>query len=356
VLTDVLSILVLHHVPGLDSFPLRMGGTAATTLAGPAMARRYPLGDIKILWALAAGRCGFPGCHEICIAEETSRSGAAAIGDIAHIVAHSPTGPRGDENFPREAIDTYSNWILLCPKHHRMVDAQPATYEASALRRWKRHHEAWVARRLSAAAPHIAPKPPSVTLTLYRVARAGHDPWQAVTPAAGHAFGRWDDPLGAYGVRYAADSPAAAVAETLAHFGPPDPELLDSMSRFFGDPVTAESLGIHPRAVLAEFSRNRVIARARVTGAFADLEDSAVGRDIDERVDVALGPRDVETSPLGDYRRSQQASRVLFETAQFDGIVFRARAVSGHRLYALFPSARVSADGVMPIGDHLPPE
>jgi hypothetical protein len=55
--------------------------------------------DIKRLWGFAAGRCSRPGCDESCI--RFLPSDPTVIGEMAHIIAHSPIGPRGSANEPK---------------------------------------------------------------------------------------------------------------------------------------------------------------------------------------------------------------------------------------------------------------
>ncbi|WP_063002578.1 hypothetical protein [Nocardia mikamii] len=43
-----------------------------------------------------------------------------ALGEIAHIVADSPNGPRGDSPLTAAARNDYQNLILLCNQHHRV--------------------------------------------------------------------------------------------------------------------------------------------------------------------------------------------------------------------------------------------
>jgi len=112
--------------------------------------------DVKLLWGLAAARCAFPGCREVCVKEATEQDKASPrIGKIAHIVGHSPDGPRGDANYPREQLDKYENLILLCANHHDIVDAQPLTHTVSTLRDWKKGHENWVKTCLAQAMPKV---------------------------------------------------------------------------------------------------------------------------------------------------------------------------------------------------------
>ena len=113
------------------------------------MNRKYPLSDIKILYGLAAARCAFPTCHKELVLEETLTDQTKQIGHIAHIVAHSEKGPRADSAYPKEKLDTYENWILLCPNCHATVDTHENQYSTEMLRNLKTEHEQWVRNNLS---------------------------------------------------------------------------------------------------------------------------------------------------------------------------------------------------------------
>lgn len=95
---------------------------------------------VKRLWGLAAGRCSY--CRKWLLEEEVH------IGEMAHIIAESDDGPRGDEVFHGDR-NGYGNLILLCPTHHRMVDKNPKKYKVDILREWKASHEEWVEARLN---------------------------------------------------------------------------------------------------------------------------------------------------------------------------------------------------------------
>lgn len=114
------------------------------------MGRNYRDSDLKVLWG-AQARCAFPGCRTPLVVPATAVDPARVIGKIAHIVAHSDDGPRGDPTFTEEDRDKPDNLILLCGTHHDVVDVQPNTYTVGDLRRWKEEHEAWVDRTLSDA-------------------------------------------------------------------------------------------------------------------------------------------------------------------------------------------------------------
>ena len=68
--------------------------------------------DIKILWGRSGNRCA------ICKLELTADGSLETLGEMAHIVARSPNGPRGTQDLPVNDPDSYDNLILLCPTHH----------------------------------------------------------------------------------------------------------------------------------------------------------------------------------------------------------------------------------------------
>lgn len=111
--------------------------------------RKYPLPDVKILYGLAKAMCAFPECRKDLILEQFGTDKQKQIGKIGHIIAHSPKGPRYDSSYSKEKLDTYENWILLCPTCHETVDALDSKYTVEQLRKIKNDHEKWVAETLS---------------------------------------------------------------------------------------------------------------------------------------------------------------------------------------------------------------
>lgn len=69
----------------------------------------------------------------------------ASLSEVAHIVARSGDGPRGDYALPLDERDRYENLILLCERHHTEIDAQVATYPVERLRQMKYDHESLIA-------------------------------------------------------------------------------------------------------------------------------------------------------------------------------------------------------------------
>ena len=95
--------------------------------------------EVAKLWGLSAGRCSYPGCDEECI-KFIGSPDPTIIGEMAHVIAQSSKGPRGDKT---GGNNTYENLILLCPTHHTLVDKEPAgKFSAEMLLKWKKDHEA----------------------------------------------------------------------------------------------------------------------------------------------------------------------------------------------------------------------
>lgn len=102
----------------------------------------------SMLWGRAAARCSFPKCLRPLFLSVDAGARDTNIGEIAHIVAKEPGGPRGSESLPVDQRDEYENLILLCPVHHKLVDDQEDTYSAATLRAMRTGHEEWVMKNL----------------------------------------------------------------------------------------------------------------------------------------------------------------------------------------------------------------
>lgn len=99
--------------------------------------------EIKILWGRSGNRCA------ICKLELTPDGDRETLGEMAHIVARSSDGPRGDSSLETSERDKYSNLILLCPTHHSDIDKNFIDWPVEKLNRIKQEHEAWVTEQLS---------------------------------------------------------------------------------------------------------------------------------------------------------------------------------------------------------------
>ncbi|MEU6152428.1 HNH endonuclease [Actinosynnema sp. NPDC047251] len=99
--------------------------------------RSYTTGTEKALFMLSRGRCYAPECPAKVI--RNVETGPEVNVEIAHIVAHKENGPRYDENVGDEERRSFTNLILLCPPHHKMVDRKgnENIYTVELLRKWK---------------------------------------------------------------------------------------------------------------------------------------------------------------------------------------------------------------------------
>lgn len=101
----------------------------------------------KLLWSRAHNACA------ICKGPLTKDADSAelpglVLGEEAHIVARSESGPRGRDG-DRDDIDGYDNLVLLCLEDHKRVDAQPTVFSVERLRQVKVDHERWAAERFA---------------------------------------------------------------------------------------------------------------------------------------------------------------------------------------------------------------
>jgi hypothetical protein len=83
------------------------------------------------------------------IEDATPTDDESVIGEEAHIVAREEDGPRGQSILSREQRDAYSNLILLCRKHHKIVDDQLNEYTVEKLHKLKIDHLRWIEENLS---------------------------------------------------------------------------------------------------------------------------------------------------------------------------------------------------------------
>jgi hypothetical protein len=96
---------------------------------------------VAYVWARAAGRCEFLGCN-VPVWKDVLTTKRANVGKLAHIVAASPDGPRGDPiESPCLARDP-SNIMLACGTHHDLIDDKKheTAYPKELLRDYKRLH------------------------------------------------------------------------------------------------------------------------------------------------------------------------------------------------------------------------
>jgi hypothetical protein len=93
------------------------------------------------LWILSGGRCEYDGCNKPLWRDELSLVDMNAA-YIAHIVADDPNGPRGDVEWSPKLRKEFSNLMLLCDVHHRIIDITQVTeHPVDRLQKMKTAHE-----------------------------------------------------------------------------------------------------------------------------------------------------------------------------------------------------------------------
>lgn len=94
------------------------------------------------LWAKSAGHCEYRGCNEDLIGDLIAGREDGKFGFVAHIVADSADGPRGDPVRSPALARDLSNLMLLCAKHHKGVDVDYlADHPEDVLLEMKAEHE-----------------------------------------------------------------------------------------------------------------------------------------------------------------------------------------------------------------------
>jgi hypothetical protein len=116
------------------------------------VSRDIPDKEWKILLADSGGICAFPRCGKKLVEPSNDQDDAAFLGKIAHIVADSRQGPRGDSPMSNEDRNKHTNLMLFCGDHHDIIDKQPHTYSVFVLRRMKQDHETRIHDATSGAA------------------------------------------------------------------------------------------------------------------------------------------------------------------------------------------------------------
>lgn len=78
------------------------------------------------IWARAGGRCQYRGCNVDLVGDLIAGRRDGLYGFIAHIVADSVEGPRGDLIRSPLLAKDLSNLMLMCGRHHKLIDLDAA--------------------------------------------------------------------------------------------------------------------------------------------------------------------------------------------------------------------------------------
>ncbi|HXS33277.1 MAG TPA: HNH endonuclease [Solirubrobacterales bacterium] len=149
--------------------------------------------DERALLANSGGRCCNPACRKNLLIEYEGRR--ATIAEMAHIIARSKTGPRGECDLDPDERDIYDNALLLCPNCHTEVDEFPDTFPPDLLRTWKTGREREVAE--GTETPRYENRN-TLMNEIRRLLRNNHAIWSTVGPggpeggkAQAQTVGQW---------------------------------------------------------------------------------------------------------------------------------------------------------------------
>lgn len=141
----------------------------------------------KSLWGRAGNRCAFPDCRQELNEESANLPGGVIVGQEAHIVAREVDGPRGTSPLSEQERDLYENLVLLCPRHHKIIDTDVASHTVDSLHKLKDAHEAWVRETLGTSGQATMEQYAAI---LDRWAeRARLDRWEELTDGLANAKG-----------------------------------------------------------------------------------------------------------------------------------------------------------------------
>lgn len=104
--------------------------------------------DRKTLWARSGNRCAL--CRIELVSGKDENNNNLNLGEECHIISKKQNGPRYKPDY-KDNHDDYSNLILLCCNHHRMIDEQYETYTEKILHQIKLNHEKWVKSAIDSA-------------------------------------------------------------------------------------------------------------------------------------------------------------------------------------------------------------
>ena len=101
------------------------------------MARRsIDPNTLRFLYGKSGNKCAFPGCCEPIFEDD-----GTLTGECCHIEAYSANGPRYNSNTTIEQKNSEANLIMLCSRHHKIVDTHPQEYTVERLTEFKHNHE-----------------------------------------------------------------------------------------------------------------------------------------------------------------------------------------------------------------------
>lgn len=96
---------------------------------------------LRLLYAHSGNQCAFPNCYSPIFEDN-----GLLTGEICHIEAYGFGGARYNVSQTNDERNSVDNLLLLCSRHHKIIDANSSEFTVEALREMKEQHE----RRFSA--------------------------------------------------------------------------------------------------------------------------------------------------------------------------------------------------------------
>lgn len=106
-----------------------------------------------VLAVRAGGRCEFRGCNRLLL-EHPLTLAQDNFSEVAHVVAFSEDGPRGDDAARPDDVHAIENLLFLCPQCHKLIDDSPDRYPRALLEQYKAEHESRI-RFLTGLGPEL---------------------------------------------------------------------------------------------------------------------------------------------------------------------------------------------------------
>lgn len=118
-------------------------GESSSNKSGRLRGKDPSVATQRAVWARSGGICARPTCGAV-LYEDPIFFKSRAFGELAHNVASSADGPRGDATRSPVLSDDPDNLILFCPTCHSLVDKPgwEVDYPEALLAQWKHCHEA----------------------------------------------------------------------------------------------------------------------------------------------------------------------------------------------------------------------
>ena len=115
-------------------------------------ARDYKQNDLKRLFALSGCECANPSCRNKLIAKDYN----SILGEICHIEAANPDGPRYNPDQSDDQRRGFDNLILLCESCHKIIDNKDneGDYPVDLLKKWKKNHQEKILNSINGCLPN----------------------------------------------------------------------------------------------------------------------------------------------------------------------------------------------------------